>query len=698
MSSSTKPDANPLLESWEHEPWHMPPFSRILPEHFLPAFEHGCAEHLQELEAIVDNKAAPDFDNVMRDYDRSGSLFTKISNVFCNLCGSANSKELQVVQTAMAPILSRHKTATYTLPGLYKKIETVYESRNSNNASLGLALTAEQVRLCERLQMDFKRAGAAFSEAQQQEYGQILVELSTLETQFQQNVMKDEEFSFIVLDQADLVGLPASLVESAREAAVERNCAADEYVITLSRSLVEPFLTYSERRDLREKAFHLWTRRGELDSSRNNKEIAENILALRLKQAKLHNYETFAHYQLADTMAAVPEKVDELLSSVWQRAKVSADRERVALEKYAKEECVSLDGGIQSWDWRFYAARVRNSTYSFDESELKPYLSLEKVTAAVMEVSGRLYNLKYTHRPDIKAYHPDVQVYEVHAEDNKLVAIFLHDNLARPMKASGAWMSELRSQTRNLSPSASDIEAIPIVLNNNNFCKGEPTLLSFSDAITLFHEMGHAHHGMLSNCTYSRLASTNVLTDFLELPSQLMEHFLRRPEVLKEYALHHVDGSQVPSDLLDRREAAASFNQGFDTIEYTACAMLDLKMHSLTDYSNFDVNRFESAELQKMGMPQGIVMRHRPCHFQHLFSGSHYASSYYVYLWAEVLDADVFGAFEESSHGVFDAEVAEKAKMHIYSQGNMVAPDELFRRFRGRDPEIQFMLKKKGLE
>lgn len=392
----------------------------------------------------------------------------------------------------------------------------------------------------------------------------------------------------------------------------------------------------------------------------------------------------------------------DLLEKVWTPAKASADRERQALEAFISEQGMGLEGGIQPWDWRYYAEKVRQSKYDFDQGELKPYLSLESVTNAVMSVSNRLYGLTYKHRPDITSYHPDVKTYEVREKDpntgeDKLVAIFIHDNYARQHKSSGAWMSEYRGQTKNLAPGQPDILKIPIISNNNNFSKAETTLLSFDDATTLFHEMGHGHHGMLSSCTYKRLAGTNVLTDFVELPSQLMEHWLKQPEVLKEFAKHYESGEVVPDALLDKLKAAQSFNQGFATIEYTACALVDMALHLLEEYADdFDLANFEEKELARLGMPKGIVMRHRPTHFQHLFASSHYAAGYYVYLWAEVLDADVFEAFKEAGD-IFDRSTAQACRKHIYSSGNSCDPAELFRRFRGRDPVIEFMLKKKGL-
>jgi len=415
----------------------------------------------------------------------------------------------------------------------------------------------------------------------------------------------------------------------------------------------------------------------------------------------MHGKETFAHYQCEDMMAQKPTNVMELLEKVWSPAKESANREREALEEFVTSEGVAVEGGIQPWDWRYYAEKVRQQKYDFDEGELKPYLSLEAMTKAIFHVSYKLFGLKYVPRPDIVSYHPDVQTYEVREADpaggeDKLVAIFIHDNYARKFKSSGAWMSEYRGQTKNLAPGQPEILKVPIISNNNNFSRGEHTLLSFDDAITLFHEFGHAHHGMLSNCTYGRLAGTNVLTDFVELPSQLMEHWLKQPEVLREFATHYKSGEIVPDTLLAKQKAAEQFNEGFATIEYTACALVDMAMHMHSDYANFDLLSFEEKELNRLGMPQGIVMRHRPTHFQHLFTSSHYAAGYYVYLWAEVLDADAFQAFKETGD-VFDKATAEAARTHIYSSGNSIDPAELFRRFRGRDPVIKFMLQKKGL-
>eukprot|EP00523_Entomoneis_sp_CCMP467_P005958 CAMPEP_0168733478 /NCGR_PEP_ID=MMETSP0724-20121128/8314_1 /TAXON_ID=265536 /ORGANISM="Amphiprora sp., Strain CCMP467" /LENGTH=683 /DNA_ID=CAMNT_0008780543 /DNA_START=129 /DNA_END=2180 /DNA_ORIENTATION=+ len=681
---------NPLLSSWADQPYQLPPFKDIKVEHFQPALEEGMKAHIEDLEAIINNAEDPTFDNVIAPFDRAGSVIEKVSGVYDNMCSSLNTDELQEIQTAMSPILSRHNSKATTLPGLFEKIDKVYQKRMESG------LDSEQIRLVERIHMDFTRQGAHFDAEAQKKYADIEAELSSLTTKFQQNVLKDETDYELVLKLDDLKGCPDSLIQAAKQAAKERGKAEDEYVITLSRSLVEPFLVSCDDRALRKVAFEAWTSRGQMDRDRDNVGIAQDILKLRQRQAQLHGYKTFAEYQCVDRMAKTPENVLKLLEDVWERAKVSADKEREALEEYVKESGSELEGGIQAWDWRYYAEKVRKAKYDFDENLLKPYLSLDSVRKAMFSVSERLFGLTYVLREDIQLYHPDVELFEVR-KNNKVVALFVHDNFSRQFKSSGAWMSEYRSQTKNLPTGTDRVVGIPIVSNNNNLAKGSgETLLSYDDATTLFHEYGHGHHGMLSDVHFSRLASTNVLTDFVELPSQLMEHWFSEPEVLREFARHFETGESVPDELLDKLKAAEKFNQGFDTIEYTACALLDMAMHQIEDLSDFDLVEFEKKELDRLGMPQGIVMRHRPPHFLHMFATNYYAAGYYVYLWAEVLDADAFQAFKEAGD-IFDPEVAGKAKQFIYSAGNTQPPDELFRQFRGRNPDISFMLQKKGL-
>ena len=534
-------------------------------------------------------------------------------------------------------------------------------------------------------------------------HSQTKAELATLQTKFMQNVLKDEEEWELIVTSKDMEGCPPDVIAAARKAAVDRNKSEeDAHVITLGRSTVEPFLSYASRRDLRQTVFEAFAKRGELNPDRDNKKIAIDILRLRKRQAELHGKSTFAEYQLEDTMAQTPEAANKLLMDVWAKSKEAANKEREMLEEFLTKSGDCLEGGIQPWDWRYYAEKVRLANFNFDENEMKPYFSLNAVTDAVFDVSNKLYGLKYVKRPDIVAYHPDVNVYEVRRDkadgEDELVAIFLHDNYARPYKSSGAWMSEYRTQTKNLLPGSDPIEGIPIVSNNNNFAKGsEDTLLSFDDGVTLFHEMGHGHHGMLSDCTFEYLASTSVLKDFVELPSQLMEHWLSEPEVLKKHAKHHTTGEVLPDDLIKKFKAAELFNEGFATIEYTSCALFDIAIHSLTEYDDdFDMSKFEEDYLKEMGMPQGIIMRHRPPHFLHLFASSSYAAGYYVYMWAQVLDNDVFAAFKETGD-VFDKDTAERCRKLIYSAGNTQPPQDLFRQFRGRDPEVKFMLENRGL-
>jgi len=694
-------ETNPLLRSWADQPFHLPPFAAIKVEHFKPAFEIAMKSHVNDLEQIAQSEVV-DFDSILAAYDRAGGQLSKVYSVYGNYTSSLNTPDLQEVQTEMAPILSRHNSNTYTIPGLFEKIEKIHEMKDAKMESG--EWTAEQGRFAERVYVKFVRMGAKFDEKTKAEYSDIQATLAGLQTKFMQNVLKDEETWELVLTEKDMEGCPPDVIASAKQAARDRKKEdPNAHVITLSRSAVEPFLSYCKRRDLRKKVFDAFSSRGELSEERNNLPIAVEMLRLRKKQAALHGKESFSEYQFEDTMAQTPEAGMKLLNNVWTKAKDAADRERALLEAYIADSGETLDGGIKPHDWRYYAEKVRVAKFNFDENEMKPYFSLDAVTKAVFDVSNQLYGLKYIKRDDVPMYHPDVNLYEVRKStgengEDRLVALFIHDNFARSYKSSGAWMSEYRTQTKNLAPGTPKIEQIPIVSNNNNFAKGsESTLLSFDDGVTLFHEMGHGHHGMLSDCTYEYLASTNVLKDFVELPSQLMEHWLGEPQVLKKHARHYKSGDVIPDEMVSRFKAAELFNEGFATIEYTCCAMLDIALHSLTEYGDdFDLADFEQKYLQEIGMPKGIIMRHRPPHFLHLFASSSYASGYYVYMWAQVLDNDVFAAFEETGD-VFDPNTAEKCRKCIYSAGNTEPPQDLFRRFRGREPDVSFMLKNRGL-
>jgi peptidyl-dipeptidase Dcp len=675
--------ANPLLQPWD-TPFQLPPFDRIEAGHFAPAFETAVREHAAEIAAIAANPDAPTFENTVVAFDRSGRRLTRIEQVFFNLASSETSPALQAVERDVAPKLAAHDSAIYLDAQLFGRIDELHARREA------LALDDEQRRLLERIHLDFVLAGARLGDEAKARLAQIVEQLARLHTAFSQNVLADESKWVLWLRaEEDLAGLPASVLDAAKGAAVERG-EPDAWAITTSRSIVVPFLTFSDRRDLREQAYRAWKARGENDGEHDNRPIAREILKLRTEQARLMGYPSYADFALVDRMAGTPAAVQQLLQRVWEPAKARAREEHSALQ--AQAAAMGQPTSVEPWDWRYYAEKVRRARYDVDDAVVKPYFSLERIAEAAFDCAHRLFGLQFVARPDLKAYHPDVRVYEVRRGE-RTVAVFLHDNFARSTKRSGAWMSAYRWQSRV------DGEVIPIVVNNNNFAKaarGEPTLLSLDDVRTLFHEFGHGLHGMLSDVTYERLSGTKVLRDFVELPSQLFEHWILEPAVLKKHARHVGTGEPIPDDLIDRIKRARRFNQGFETVGYTACALLDMALHARTDADGVDITEFERAELQRIGMPPGTYVYHRLAHFQHLFASSGYAAGYYVYMWAEVLDADGYDAFTEAGDP-FDPVVASRLLKHVYSAGNRVEPRAAYRAFRGRDAAVEPMLAKRGL-
>ncbi|MGZ5235919.1 MAG: M3 family metallopeptidase [Caldimonas sp.] len=682
-------DNNPLLQPWTGE-FGLPPFAAVRAEHFVPAFELAMRTHLEEVAAIGSASDAPNFANTIAALDRAGRLFDRISGLFHNLTSSETSPALQAIERQMAPLLAAHESRVSMDRPLFARIDALHKRRHE------LGLGAEQLRALERYHTDFVRAGARMGAAEQKRYAEVMQRLADLTTRFGQNVLADESgFQLVLNGEAELAGLPGFVRTAARQAAVDRGVAADG-VVTLSRSHIVPFLTFSERRDLREQAWRAWTSRGEHEGASDNRGVAAEILALRLEQACLHGYASYADYALADTMAGSQEAVTSLLMQVWKPAQARALAEREALEALALSR--GEPATIEPWDWRFHAEKVRQVRFHLDEAAVKPYFALERITEAAFDCAGRLFGVSFVPRPEIAVYHPDVKVYEVRGADGAAIGLFLHDNFARPTKRSGAWMGAYRMQSKN-GGSGGDASVLPIIVNNNNFAKGapgEPTLLSFDDARTLFHEFGHGLHGLLSNVTYERLSGTNVLRDFVELPSQLFEHWLEEPEVLKRHARHHATGEPIPDSLIGKLHAARHFNQGYETVRYTASALVDMAAHARRDEAVADVVAFERAELERIGLPSGIGLNHRLTHFQHLFSGSGYAAGYYVYLWAEVLDADGFEAFVEAGNP-FDAAVAKRLVRFIYSAGNSIEPGAAYRAFRGRAATPEPMLKQRGL-
>ena len=670
---------NPFFETWT-TPFGLPPFDRIRPEHFPPGFDRGMAEQLAEIEAIAEAAETPSFANTIEAMERSGRLLGRVSRVFHNLDASNTSDEIEAVARDYAPKLAQHHMRIQLNAALFRRVADLHERRGA------LGLAEDQMRLLERYHLDFVRSGALLGDAERARMSAISERLATLHTLFGQNVLHDEKDWQLVLGEGDLDGLPDFIRAAAGEAARERGLAGS-YVITLSRSSVEPFLTFSARRDLRQTAYEAWTRRGEHDGAHDNRPLIREILALRAEQARLLGYESYAAYRLDDTMAKSAAAVERLLSQVWEPAKRKAAVERGELQALARAE--GMNAAIEPWDWRYYAERVRMAKYDIDEAEVKPYFILDNMVRAAFDTATRLFGVNFSERSDLKLYHPDVRAYEVRDAQGQHVGLFLHDNFARSGKQSGAWMSSYQDQE------SFDGEIAPIIVNNNNFAKGTPTLLSFDDAETLFHEFGHGLHGLLSRTRYPSQSGTSVRRDFVEFPSQIFEHWMSAPETLRAYARHSETGEPIPEDLLRRLLAARNFNQGFATVEYTAAALLDLEFHVAPAPGTIDVAAFERAIMDKIGMPAEIGVRHRPTHFQHLFAGGSYSAGYYAYLWAEVLDADGFEAFLEAGD-VFDPRLAARLK-DIYSAGDTRDPMALYRAFRGREPDIAALLKDRGL-
>ncbi len=674
------PDANPLLKPWT-DPFDTPPLDRIEPAHFPPAFDRAMAEQMAEIERVAQSDQPATFENVIAAMERSGRLLRRVSAVFFNLTGAHTNDALQAIERDMAPRLARHRSAILMNARLFDRVKAVYERRDK------LGLAPEPMQVLSRYHTMFVRAGAGLDEGAKNRLAAITERLAALGTAFSQNLLADEQaYALVLEDEQDLAGLPDFVREAAARAALERGLQG-KHAITLARSSIEPFLQFSERRDLRERAFRAWTARGDTDGATDNKAIIAETVALRAERARLLGFANFAAYKLDDSMAKTPDAAADLLHRVWEPARKRALRERDALQARVSEE--GRNFRVAPWDWRHYAEKVRKAEFVLDESAIKPYLQLDKMIEAAFDVARRLFGLDFHERADVPAYHPEVRVWEA-TRSGRHVGVFMGDYFARPSKRSGAWCSGFRGQEKL------DGEVRPIVVNVMNFSKGDPALLSFDDARTLFHEFGHALHALLSDVTYAMIAGTNVARDFVELPSQLYEHWLEQPEVLSRFAVHHKTGEPLPDHLLNRLRAARNFNQGFATVEYVASALVDLDLHALRSADNLDIRAFERAALERIGMPDEIVMRHRTPHFAHVFSGEAYSAGYYSYMWSEVMDADAFRAFEETGD-VFDADTAKRLHDFIYSAGYSQDPDEAYRAFRGRMPAVDALLEKRGL-
>ena len=676
-------EANPLLRPWQ-TPFETPPFAEISPEHFLPAFERAFADHSAEIAAITHDLSAPDFANTVTALERSGKLLSKVSAVFYDLVSAHSNPAILEIDKEVSPRMARHWNPIQMNAVLFGRIAMLHHNR----ATLGL--TGEEMRLLERTYTNFHRAGAGLDEGAKKRRAEINERLAELGTSFSHHLLGDEQDWFMEIGEDDREGLPEAFVAAAKAAAEDRGMAG-KAIVTLSRSSVEPFLKSSDRRDLREKVFKAFTSRGDNGNANDNNATVVEILSLREEAAKIMGFLTYAAYRLEDSMAKTPEAVRSLLERVWKPARARAMADRDALQALIAQEGGNF--ALAPWDWRYYAEKLRQVRANFDDAAIKPYLVLDHMIEAAFDCATRLFGVTFAERKDVPVWHPDVRVWEVNGRDGKHKALFYGDYFARPSKRSGAWMTSLRDQQKL------DGDIAPLVINVCNFAKGadgEPSLLSPDDARTLFHEFGHGLHGMLSNVNYPSLSGTSVFTDFVELPSQLYEHWQEQPQVLRQFAKHYQTGEPLPDELLKRFLAARKFNQGFATVEFVSSALIDLEFHTQPASASRDVGAFEKAELEKIGMPAEIALRHRPTQFGHIFSGDHYASGYYSYMWSEVMDADAFGAFEEAGN-IFDPATAKRLLDDIYASGGSRDPEDAYVAFRGREPEPDALLRRRGL-
>ena len=676
--------ANPLLAAWAGAYGGVPAFDRVRVADIGPALEAAMAENLAEIGRIANDPAPPTFENTIAALERTGRTLDRVSTIYGIWSSTMNTPDFQAVEREMEPKLAAFSDTITQNEKLFRRIEAVYNSPSK------ATLTPEQQRLAWRYYTNFVRAGARLSPAAKTRLSAINQELAGLYTKFSQNVLADETSKFLVLDsQADLAGLPQSLVDAAAAAAVTKNVPG-KWVVTNTRSSVDPFLTYSTRRELREKAWRMFVNRGDNGGATDNNAIITDILRLRAERAGLLGYKTHAHWRLENSMAGTPERAMELMEAVWTPA-VARVREEVAdMQTIANRE----GGGItiEPWDYRYYAEKVRKAKYDLDQNEVKPYMQLDKLREGMFWVAGELFGFNFAPVSNVPVYHPDVRVWEVTDKaSGRHIGLWYFDPYAREGKRSGAWMNAYRNQERFERP------VTTIVSNNSNFVKGkpgEPVLISWDDATTLFHEFGHALHGLNSNVTYPSLSGTSVVRDFVEFPSQLLEHWLSTPEVLQRFAVHYQTGQPIPQTLVEKIKSADKFNQGFETVEYLASALVDMKLHTAGSAA-IDPDRFERETLAQLGMPREIVMRHRTPQFLHIFSGDSYSAGYYSYLWSDVLTADAAEAFTEGS-GLYDRGVAQRLRQNVFSVGNTIDPAEAYRAFRGRDPRVDALMRKRG--
>jgi len=677
-------DPNPLLAEWVGPYGGVPPFDKVQVALFKPALESAMAENLADIDKVARQSAAPTFDNTIVPMEKAGAAFDRVSTIYNIWSSTMSTPEFQVVQREMAPKLAKFGDQITQNEPLFKRIETVYNSPDKKK------LSAEQQRLVWLYYTNFVRAGAKLDVQAKARLTAINQELATLFTKFSNNVLFEEDSQFVTLKSEDeLKGLPQS-VRDAEAASAATKKQPGTWVIMNTRSSVEPFLTYSDRRDLREKVWRMFIMRGDNGGEQDNNATITQILQLRAERAKLLGYQTHAHWRLENAMAKNPDRAMDLMMQVWKPAVARVHEEVRDMQALADKEGAGIK--IEPWDYRYYMEKVRKAKYDLDQNEVKPYLQLDKLVEAIHWVAGELFNFKLTPATNVPVAHSDIRVWEVTDKTSgKHVGLWYFDPYARAGKRSGAWMNAYRTQERVNG------EITTIVSNNANFVKGkpgEPLLISWDDASTMFHEFGHALHGLNSNVTYPSLSGTAVARDYVEFPSQLMEHWLATPEVLQKFAVHYQTGKPIPQALVDKINRSRTFNQGFSTVEYLAAAILDMKLHLLGD-KKIDARTFEKEALAELGMPREIVLRHRLPQFLHVFSSDGYSAGYYSYLWSDVITADAFGAFTEGG-GPYDRKVADRLRKYIFSVGNTIDPADGYRNFRGRDPKVEALMKKRG--
>ena len=683
LAVSTARAENPLLADWK-TPFGVPPFGEIHEDHYMPAFKEATARHMKEIRAISTRRAPPTFANTIEALDESGELLERVSLVFYALRSAETNDRLQAIAKEVAPLLAKHRDDILLDEKLFARVRTLYEKR----ASLGLAPDA--MRLLEETYRDFVRGGALLDAKGKERLRALNQELSVLEVKFTDNVLKETNaFRLLIEKKADLEGLPPQVVASAAQAAKDAGFPG-KWLFTLQAPSIGPFLQYSAKRELRQRIFEAYINRCDRDNDADNKKVIARIAALRAKKARLLGYPTWADYVLEKSMAKTPAEVRRLLGEIWPRALERAKREATQLQQLIDKE----RGGfkLKPWDWAYYTEKLRKATFDLDEEALRPYFPLEKVVDGVFQVASRLYGLKFREVRGLPAYHPEVRAYEVLEANGKHVGLIYLDYHPRPGKRPGAWMGYFRKPWRSHGK-----RVAPVVYNVGNFSRPtseRPALLNPEEVRTLFHEFGHALHGLLSQCRYRSQSGTSVYRDFVELPSQIMENWAMEPSVLRSYARHYKTGEVIPDAIIAKLEASRVFNEGFKTTELTAAALLDLDWHTLPEPKEVNTTAFEKESIRRMGLIPEIVVRYRSTYFSHIVGG--YAAGYYSYLWSSVLDADAFEAFKETGN-IFDPGTAKAFRTHILEKGGSEEPLELYKRFRGRPPVVEPMLRRRGL-